>query len=153
MIHLTRTDPARNMARFYALHLTPTLFGEWSLVREWGRIGQGGTVRQELFQGRAAAEQAFAQILERKQRRGYVTAASGDQPLASRQTDLHPRLHQRDRAAPCEDAARVDREARHDQYVLPSPTNGSTSGAPQRAHIARGPGSVGRGASTTMSSS
>ena len=27
MIHLTRTDPARNMARFYTMALQPTLFG------------------------------------------------------------------------------------------------------------------------------
>jgi predicted DNA-binding WGR domain protein len=74
MIHLTRTDPAHNMARFYALHLAPTLFGEWSLVREWGRIGQGGTVRQELFAGRAEAEQAFVRILEHKRRRGYAAS-------------------------------------------------------------------------------
>ena len=31
MIHLTRTDPARNMARFYTMALQPTLFGEWAL--------------------------------------------------------------------------------------------------------------------------
>jgi predicted DNA-binding WGR domain protein len=47
MILLTRIDPARNMARFYALSLAPTLFGEWLLVKEWGRIGQTGTVRAE----------------------------------------------------------------------------------------------------------
>ena len=33
------TDPARNMARFYTMALQPTLFGEWALLREWGRIG------------------------------------------------------------------------------------------------------------------
>jgi WGR domain len=37
MIKLTRTDPARNMHRFYApLQLTATLFGEWAFVAEWG---------------------------------------------------------------------------------------------------------------------
>jgi predicted DNA-binding WGR domain protein len=42
MIHLTRTDPDRNMARFYTMTLQPTLFGEWALLREWGRIGSAG---------------------------------------------------------------------------------------------------------------
>jgi predicted DNA-binding WGR domain protein len=28
MIHLTRIDPARNMARFYTMALQPTLFGD-----------------------------------------------------------------------------------------------------------------------------
>ena len=36
MIHLRRIDPTRNMARFYAMAVQPTLFGEWSLQREWG---------------------------------------------------------------------------------------------------------------------
>ncbi len=39
MIRLTRSDPSRNMHRFYAVQLAPTLFGEWALVAEWGRIG------------------------------------------------------------------------------------------------------------------
>ena len=42
MIRLTRTDPARNMARFYTMALQPTLFGEWALLKEWGRIGSAG---------------------------------------------------------------------------------------------------------------
>ena len=30
------------MARFYAMCLQPTLFGDWALLREWGRIGSTG---------------------------------------------------------------------------------------------------------------
>ncbi len=41
-LYLTKTDPARNMARFYSLDIQPTPFGEWALVREWGRIGGAG---------------------------------------------------------------------------------------------------------------
>ncbi len=54
MIHLTRIDADRNMARFYAMTLQPTLFGEWALVREWGRIGSAG----RIVSGRFASEQA-----------------------------------------------------------------------------------------------
>jgi predicted DNA-binding WGR domain protein len=68
MILLTRIDPARNMARFYALSIAPTLFGEWLLVKEWGRIGQTGTVR---------AAEALARQISVKRRRGY-TAARGE---------------------------------------------------------------------------
>ena len=32
-------DPARRMARFYALSVQADLLAGWSLVREWGRIG------------------------------------------------------------------------------------------------------------------
>ena len=31
---LHRTDPARNMHRFYRLDVQPDLFGEWCVVRE-----------------------------------------------------------------------------------------------------------------------
>ncbi|MGH6712318.1 MAG: WGR domain-containing protein [Bradyrhizobium sp.] len=31
------------MARFYKLDVQPDMFGQWSLVREWGPIGHGGT--------------------------------------------------------------------------------------------------------------
>ena len=44
-LHLVRRDPAQRMARFYAMHLAPTLFGGWDLVREWDRIGSPGTLR------------------------------------------------------------------------------------------------------------
>ncbi len=31
-VHLTRIDPAKNMARFYKLDVQPNLFGEWCLI-------------------------------------------------------------------------------------------------------------------------
>jgi predicted DNA-binding WGR domain protein len=49
---LERCDPARNMARFYVLTIEPTLFGDTALVREWGRLGQRGRRRLDLFAGR-----------------------------------------------------------------------------------------------------
>jgi predicted DNA-binding WGR domain protein len=39
MAFLTRTDPTRNIDRFYVVDITPTLFGEWAVLREWGRRG------------------------------------------------------------------------------------------------------------------
>ncbi|MBB1251750.1 WGR domain-containing protein [Rhizobium sp. G21] len=45
-VYLTHVDPGRNMARFYTMSVQPTLFGECSVVREWGRIGTGGQVRE-----------------------------------------------------------------------------------------------------------
>ena len=74
MIHLIRTDPDRNMARFYAMHLAPTLFGDWQLMKEWGRIGQGGTVRADSFPDEAAARAALHRIVAVKTRKGYRAA-------------------------------------------------------------------------------
>ena len=45
MTYLTRTDPARNMNRFYVVQVMPNLFGHWTVMREWGRRGSPGTVR------------------------------------------------------------------------------------------------------------
>lgn len=40
-------------------------------MREWGRIGQPGTVRETWFETEAAASEAGAKVRERKKRRGY----------------------------------------------------------------------------------
>jgi predicted DNA-binding WGR domain protein len=59
------------MARFYSLAIVPTLFGEWSLLTEWGRIGQGGPMRRRHFQDEPAATQALAERVRQKMKRGY----------------------------------------------------------------------------------
>ena len=71
MIHLTRTDPVRNMARFYALDVVPTLFGEWTLMADWGRIGASGQCQRRDYPDEAAALVALTERLHRKVRRGY----------------------------------------------------------------------------------
>jgi predicted DNA-binding WGR domain protein len=48
------------MNRFYALSLQPDLFGTVSVVREWGRIGQPGTVRHVVCADETAARAALA---------------------------------------------------------------------------------------------
>jgi predicted DNA-binding WGR domain protein len=75
MIQLTRTNPAQNMHRFYALYLAPTLFGEWALVAEWGRSGSSGKVQERVFDTERAAEAALTKRLRIKTNRGYVRAS------------------------------------------------------------------------------
>ena len=70
-IHLERREPARNIQRFYAITVTRTRFGSWAMVREWGRIGHPGTVRETGFATETAAIQAGAAMRQRKERRGY----------------------------------------------------------------------------------
>ncbi|MCB1780686.1 MAG: WGR domain-containing protein [Candidatus Competibacteraceae bacterium] len=70
-IRLERREPACNVMRFYTITVTRTLFGGWAVVREWGRIGQPGTVRETWFETEAAASEAGAKVRERKKRRGY----------------------------------------------------------------------------------
>lgn len=69
--YLEKHDAAKNQARFYILVLLPNLFGEWTLYREWGRIGQSGKVRMELFANEDEAKVALVAREVAKRQRGY----------------------------------------------------------------------------------
>jgi predicted DNA-binding WGR domain protein len=69
---LDRCDPTRNMARYYVLSIEPSLFGDATLIREWGRLGQPGQRRIELYESRSRAVEALETWLQRKRRRGYL---------------------------------------------------------------------------------
>uniref|UniRef100_UPI0031019F94 WGR domain-containing protein n=1 Tax=Neorhizobium sp. EC2-8 TaxID=3129230 RepID=UPI0031019F94 len=70
-VYLTHVDTGRNMARFYTMRVQPTLFGECAVVREWGRIGKGGQVRETQHTTPQEAQAFAAQILRQKVRKGY----------------------------------------------------------------------------------
>jgi predicted DNA-binding WGR domain protein len=72
MMFMTRTDPARNMRRFCKVHIVPKLFGEWTVMREWGRLGRPGTLRTWTLPGEDEAEKVRARSISRKLRRGYT---------------------------------------------------------------------------------
>jgi len=69
--YFEKLDPEKNLARFYSLTILPNLFGEWSLQREWGRIGRNGQMRVAFFPSHSQALQAFHQIKTAKIKRGY----------------------------------------------------------------------------------
>ena len=71
-VTLRRIDPARNMARYYRLDVQPDLFGEWGVVREWGRIGQPGRLRVDPYPTAAQAEEWMRDQQAAKQGRGYA---------------------------------------------------------------------------------
>ncbi len=77
-LHLRRIDPSRNMRRFYSLSIQPTLFGEASLIRHWGRIGTNGQEMMETFDVSPAAADAMAQLERTKRRRGYCGPEADD---------------------------------------------------------------------------
>ena len=72
VIRLERHDMAKNIARYYRMTVTPNLFGEWTLQREWGRIGKGGQVRLDLFATAAEAARALHRLKDAKLNRCYV---------------------------------------------------------------------------------
>jgi predicted DNA-binding WGR domain protein len=57
--------------RFDRLNVQPDLFGQWCVIREWGRIGRAGQVREVPFATAADALEALAQQQRMKERRGY----------------------------------------------------------------------------------
>ncbi|MHB0952074.1 MAG: WGR domain-containing protein [Allorhizobium sp.] len=70
-LYVERIEPERNMARFYALSVQPTLFGEVSLVRCWGRIGSRGQKMVHVFNEEKHAVGLFLELLRKKRNRGY----------------------------------------------------------------------------------
>ena len=83
---LHKRDPKRNQYRYYLLDVQPNLFGTWSLIREWGRIGRPGQVRIDLCDSLDEAARAFEGKRLQKQRRGYADSVTiGDvNPLPTR---------------------------------------------------------------------
>ncbi|MGV2068434.1 WGR domain-containing protein [Agrobacterium sp. 22-226-1] len=67
-----RIDANRNMARDYTLAIQPTLFGETSVVRNWGRIGKAGGEMTEFFGTEKDAISRFLELLQ-KRKRGVQT--------------------------------------------------------------------------------
>lgn len=57
LAHLHRIDPAANMARFYSIYLVPTLFGEVTVLRRWGRTAGAGSGPAEECRSRLGQAQ------------------------------------------------------------------------------------------------
>ena len=72
-LYVERTDPARNMARFYAMSIDQTLFGEACLTRRWGRIGTKGQTLTHHFESEQDAVLLFLDLIRQKRNRGYAT--------------------------------------------------------------------------------
>lgn len=73
-VKLARFDPKEKIARFYRCEISPTLFGDWMLVREWGRIGQSGQMRRDWFESEELAVAAKDKHVKKKMRKGYQAA-------------------------------------------------------------------------------
>jgi len=63
-----RCDPKY---RFYVVQMMPSLFGDWTVMREWGRRGSSGTVRLSSYQWREEAQIPERRTIERRLAHGY----------------------------------------------------------------------------------
>ncbi|WP_425964264.1 WGR domain-containing protein [Rhizobium nepotum] len=73
-LYIERTDASMNMARYYAMDISETLFGETRLTRRWGRIGVHGQSKAHIFQREEEAVQLFLDLVRQKRTRGYRPA-------------------------------------------------------------------------------
>lgn len=65
-IYLERHDPDKNLHRFYQMYVTPDIFGDWSLVHEWGRRWSSGTARKDWLATKQEAINAGQKLSEVK---------------------------------------------------------------------------------------
>ncbi|WP_345483425.1 WGR domain-containing protein [Shinella granuli] len=56
----------RRYARFYAISIEPTLFGEACLMRRWGRIGTRGQLKLHHFEQEKDAVELFLDLVRQK---------------------------------------------------------------------------------------
>ncbi len=82
-LYIERTDPTKNMARYYAMSIEPTLFGDACLTRRWGRIGTKGQHMVHHFDRQEDAVHLFLDLLRQKRAHGYKPRSRA---LVQRQT-------------------------------------------------------------------
>ncbi|MCO5966126.1 WGR domain-containing protein [Sinorhizobium meliloti] len=70
-LYLERSDPSRNMARYFTMSIEPNLFGDICLLRRWGRIGTKGQMMVHHFGREEEAVRLFLDLLRQKRNRGY----------------------------------------------------------------------------------
>ncbi len=71
-IAMCRIDPRLNMARFHAVEVMPTLFGQWAVLRRWGRVNTDGRRSETWFDDLAPAGTSAAEHAAGKYKRGYA---------------------------------------------------------------------------------
>lgn len=71
-IYMTRTDPERNMDRFYYVEILKDLFGYYGVHRQWGRRGTNGCHRFDWYASSVEARSAISKLVKGKHARGYL---------------------------------------------------------------------------------
>ena len=70
-LYVEHVDASRNMARYYAMEISTTLFGDTCLTRHWGRIGRQGQSKVHHFKREEEAVHLFLDLTRQKRARGY----------------------------------------------------------------------------------
>lgn len=70
-IYLKSIDPEKNRFRFYSMAVQPDLFGQYYLIRTWGRIGSRGRCMPEIFNTYDEAIKSIDAIVKVRHNHGY----------------------------------------------------------------------------------
>ncbi|KQY21566.1 WGR domain-containing protein [Rhizobium sp. Root482] len=89
-LYCQRVDATKNMARYYALSVQPTLFGETEVVRRWGRIGKRGGEKSDVFKTEKDAAAHFLDLARRKRAKGYRPIGNCGNPADRRVSTRFP---------------------------------------------------------------
>jgi predicted DNA-binding WGR domain protein len=76
-VYIERTEASKNMARYYAMEISATLFGHACLTRTWGRIGVRGQSKMHHFENENEAVDLFLALMRQKRKRGYRPRLAG----------------------------------------------------------------------------
>ncbi len=68
--------PEKNRHREYEIALAQDLFGEWAVIRCWGRIGGSQRKKTDCLPSREDAVKLAGHVARRRLSRGYRVAAS-----------------------------------------------------------------------------
>ena len=68
--YLEKHEAEKNLHRFYAISVMPSLFG-WSVVRRWGRCGNYGKLKIDFYDDLESAQMGFDKKEREKLRRNY----------------------------------------------------------------------------------
>lgn len=73
-MRLIKINTTKNIARYYELDVQQNLFGGFSVIRNWGRIGAKGQVKIELHDDETMAKYSYKKLRTIKLKRGYNIA-------------------------------------------------------------------------------
>ena len=76
--YLTCIDHELNRFRFYSMSVQYGLFGGFSLIRQWGRIGTKGRSLTQKFDTMEEVEDQVDKILKVRKRHGYTLHTKTD---------------------------------------------------------------------------
>lgn len=69
--YLQRLNPSNGRLGFYAIQIQRDLLGRWQVIREWGRVGSPGTLRQIPFDTHEGATSSMISWLDQLTQKGY----------------------------------------------------------------------------------